>query len=568
MEKRVLLAVFLSFLVLFVYQSVFVKRTPGPGQASAAKAAPDEAPAPDQAVEKPVPSASGPMADVPAAVVADTEEHDIVVESDAVKAVFTSRGAVLKTWLLKKHHEGNGQPVDLVPSVIPADAVRPFALRLNDAALSARVNGALFRPSATGLRLGPEPSVLSFEFSDADGLRVRKEFRLSAATPYEIRFSASVTKGDEELYPAIAWGPAIGNTDTASVSGYYQKPQGIYSVGGDVSRLDASSLSKEAVHEGTFEFAGVDDHYFIAVALPGGKPLKVEYQPISVPVNGAPHGLVAFDLRYPEGATDARFFFGPKEFDVLAATDGPLVRSIHFGIFGFLVVPLLRALKWVDAYVGNYGWSIVILTILINAAMFPLRHKSVVSMRKMQEIQPEVKAIQERYSKLKSTDPAKQKMNTEMMNLYRERGVNPASGCLPMLLTMPVLFAFYSLLSVAIEIRGAPFILWITDLSLHDPWYVTPLLMGGTMVWQQRLTPTAGDPTQQRIMMFMPLMFTVMFLWAPSGLVIYWLMSNLWGIGQQHVTNRLIGPPPQRNVRPAAERRVKKAPVKDGDSQA
>ena len=160
-----------------------------------------------------------------------------------------------------------------------------------------------------------------------------------------------------------------------------------------------------------------------------------------------------------------------------------------------------------------------------------------------------------------------QKMNTEMMNLYRERGVNPASGCLPMLLTMPVLFAFYSLLSVAIEIRGAPFVLWITDLSLHDPWYVTPILMGGTMVWQQRLTPTAGDPMQQRIMMLMPIMFTVMFLWAPSGLVIYWLVSNMWGIGQQHITNRLIGPPTQRTVRPPAERRLKKGQVKPGDRQ-
>jgi YidC/Oxa1 family membrane protein insertase len=189
--------------------------------------------------------------------------------------------------------------------------------------------------------------------------------------------------------------------------------------------------------------------------------------------------------------------------------------------------------------------------------MFPLRHKSVVSMRKMQQIQPEIKAIQDRYKNLKATDPAKQKMNTELMNLYRERGVNPASGCLPMLLTMPVLFAFYSLLSKAIEIRGAPFGLWIKDLSVYDPYYVTPIIMGVTMLWQQKITPSTVDPAQQRMMMIMPLVFLFMFLWAPSGLVIYWLVSNLLAIGQQYATNRIIGPPAV--PRPAAERRLKTA---------
>jgi YidC/Oxa1 family membrane protein insertase len=239
--------------------------------------------------------------------------------------------------------------------------------------------------------------------------------------------------------------------------------------------------------------------------------------------------------------------------------DRDFTRVINFGIFAWLVVPLLRSLNWIDGFVGNYGWSIIILTILINAAIFPLRHKSVVSMRKLQGLQPEVKAIQDRYAKLKTTDPARQKMNVELMNLYRERGVNPASGCIPMLLTFPVLFAFYALLSQAIELRGAPFIGWITDLSTHDPWYVTPLMMGATMVWQQRLTPSTADPIQQKMMMFMPVMFTFMFLWAPSGLVIYWFVSNLWAIGQQYLTNYLIGPPAARPVRPPAERRVKTA---------
>jgi YidC/Oxa1 family membrane protein insertase len=222
-------------------------------------------------------------------------------------------------------------------------------------------------------------------------------------------------------------------------------------------------------------------------------------------------------------------------------------------MFQWLVVPLLQALKCVYGFVNNYGWAIIILTILINLVMFPLRHKSLVSMRKMQLIQPQVKVIQDRYAHLKMTDPARQKMNTEIMNLYREKGANPAAGCVPMLLTMPVLLAFYSLLSQSIELRGAPFVLWIHDLSLKDPYYVTPLLMGATMVWQQWMAPTTADPIQQRMMMVMPVVFTLMFLGFPSGLAIYYLVSNLFQIGQQYFTNRVIGPPP----RPPAERKMK-----------
>ena len=163
-----------------------------------------------------------------------------------------------------------------------------------------------------------------------------------------------------------------------------------------------------------------------------------------------------------------------------------------------------------------------------------------------------VKSIQERYSHLKMTDPGKQKMNEEMMRLYKEKGVNPASGCVPMLLTFPVLFAFYAMLSQAIELRGAPFAGWIHDLSVKDPLFITPILMGITMVWQQRMTPSSMDPAQAKIMMFMPVMFTFMFLWAPSGLVIYWFVSNLFAIGQQYMTNRMIGPPPGAIPRPMA----------------
>ena len=234
---------------------------------------------------------------------------------------------------------------------------------------------------------------------------------------------------------------------------------------------------------------------------------------------------------------------------MLSAVDSRLDNAIDFGMFHWLVRPLLRALKWINRFVHNYGWSIVVLTILINLAIFPLRHRSMVSMRKMQALQPEVKAIQDRYAKYKLTDPERQKMNQEMMALYKQKGVNPASGCLPMLLTMPILFAFYAMLSVAIELRGAPFFGWIHDLSVKDPLYITPVVMGATMFWQQWLTPSTADPMQKRIFMLMPIIFTFTFLAFPAGLVIYWLVSNLMAIGQQLLTNRLLGPPPQAGRR-------------------
>jgi YidC/Oxa1 family membrane protein insertase len=325
-----------------------------------------------------------------------------------------------------------------------------------------------------------------------------------------------------------------------------------------VSRLSWSGIQKAPDYEGRFHYVGTDDHYFLSVFIPGDQDVKVSYRPFTVAAAQGQRELLTYTLQTGQPWKDARFFLGPKQFDLLAATDKELVRTINFGMFDWLVVPLLRALNAVNRYVGNYGVSIILLTLVINLVMWPLRHKSMVSMRKMQALQPQVKAIQDRYANLKMTDPARQKMNTELMNLYREKGVNPASGCVPMLLTFPVLFAFYALLGQAIELRGAPFFGWIMDLSVRDPLFITPLLMGATMFWQQRMTPSTADPAQQKVMMFMPIMFTFMFLWAPSGLVLYWLVSNVWAIGQQYLTNYMIGPPRVRTVRPAAERRVKK----------
>jgi YidC/Oxa1 family membrane protein insertase len=564
MDRRVLLAVFLSFLVLYAYQALFVPTEPPPVTIqSTPPAAPvtqvgSTTPPPGSKPESPS-VASMPPAPAAAPLVGEPAERTIRIESDLVTAVFSNRGAVLESWRLTRYRDEANQPLELVPPKLQGAQERPFTVAVGDPALDARLREAAYRADAAEnvLDARTRPVEISFDFEDADGLRVRKSFTIQPGS-YVIGAAITVEHQERRLTPTVRWGPALGDI-RAEANQYMQLPEAILFRDGSVERLGASSLGGETVHEGTFRFAGVDDHYFLSAALdPGPARLTFAHQPLPHPSGTRSVDLVSYSVRYERTPSSGRFFIGPKDFDVLAAIDRDLVRAINFGWFAWLVVPLLRSLKWINGYVNNYGWAIIILTILINAAMFPLRHKSVVSMRKMQELQPEVKAIQDRYGSLKATDPARQKMNVELMNLYRERGVNPASGCIPMLLTMPVLFAFYSLLSVAIEIRGAPFIGWIRDLSVYDPWYVTPILMGITMVVQQRMTPTTADPVQQKMMMAMPVVFTFMFLWAPSGLVIYWLISNIWAIGQQHVTNRLIGPTAVRTVRPPAERRVKR----------
>jgi YidC/Oxa1 family membrane protein insertase len=564
MERRVLIAVFLSFIVLYAYQALFTPAPPPrqtqPPSPSAGPSAPAATPSPG--AEQP-PQTSEPAI---TPVKGDTAEREIIVETTTVRAVFTNRGARIKSWQLKEYRDDNGQSLDLVPSQLPPDQPLPFSLRVDDGEMTRRLNTALYQlegETRSPIDATREPVSLVFEFQDNAGLRARKEFRLEP-TGYLITFSPSVTAGDRTLNPLLQWGLGLGDQGSMSGGGsfftgnYVQPPQAIFHTGDDVERIPATSVAEQPVHEGTFRFAGVDDHYFMAAAVNPGQ-VRVEYRAVALPLpnSTSERQLLAHTLRFPQPPQTVRYFYGPKAFDTLQAVDGELVRAIHFGIFAWLAVPLLGALKWIYEYIGNYGWAIIILTVLINLAIFPLRHKSVVSMRKMQELQPQLKAIQDRYKNLKVTDPARQKMNTEVMNLYRERGVNPASGCVPMLLTLPVLLAFYSLLSQAIELRGAEFGWWIKDLSRMDPYYVTPILMGATMFWQQKITPSTADPAQQRIMLMMPLIFSVMFLSAPSGLAIYWFVSNLWAIGQQYFTNWLIGPPTPHAPRPPAERRLK-----------
>jgi YidC/Oxa1 family membrane protein insertase len=558
MEKRVFLAIFLSFGVLALYQAYFAPPVaPPPAQSAPAATAPAANPAP----AAPAPAATQPPAAAPAAtppaataIVSDASARDIPVETDTVSAVFSSQGGVLKSWKLK-HYLNGGQPLELVPQNLPDQFAKPLAIAVDDPNVSATLRAALFKPSVDSLSLGSGGGVLEFAYQDASGLTARKKFQFQPdGRAYLVMVDASVEIGGTPQPVTLVWGPGLGLG--YDVEGAQAFPIRAIQLRDGVERLAVSDLQTQPRYEAPVRFAGVEDQYFLTAVLPQfqrttPQTVRVDYQPVSLPVPNDPQNrtraLIGYSVRTP-GPASLGVFMGPKELDVVRAIDPLLTGAIDFGIFRFLVVPLLQALKWVNGFLGNWGWSIVVLTILINLLIFPLRHRSMVSMRKMQSIQPEVKAIQERYAKYKITDPERQKMNQEMMALYKQRGVNPASGCVPMLLTMPVLFAFYAMLSAAIEVRGAHFFGWITDLSLMDPYYITPILMGGTMFWQQKMMPTTADPVQQKMFLLMPIIFTAMFLWAPSGLVVYWFVSNLLAIGQQYLTNHMIGPAP----RPAA----------------
>ena len=559
MERRVLLAITLSFLVLFLFQR-FVMPPPAPAVTSSNATAASPTTAGTQPLGTSAPAAqvaSAPVAPVAAAVastVSEASAREIVVETTKVKAVFSNKGGKIVHWILKEFRNDQGQPLDLVPSFAGENAIKPFLLAVDDQALSARINDAIYRVTVDGNPAGElvdataSPKTIVFESAGADGLSVKKTFGVEP-TSYIINFGANVQLGSQRLNPVIQWGPGLGDDIARSKPASFLSPSyntpatPIVHKDGKVVRIRATDTGSQ---EGPFRYAGIDDHYFVTMLLndQNTQQVRFDYAPVLVPQADNPTltgRYNSYAVRFQSPQDQSRFFFGPKAFEELKAINPEATRVINYGIFSWLAVPLLGALKWVHGYIGNWGWAIIVLTLLINLALFPLRQKSVSSMKKMQEIQPQMKAIQDRYAKYKVTDPERQKMNTEVMELYKAKGVNPASGCVPMLLTFPFLFAFYAMLSQSIEIRGADFMLWIHNLSAPDPLYITPLLMGAVQFWQTRLTPSTADPAQQKVMMFMPIMFMVMSFSFPSGLVIYWLVSTLFTICQQYITNSMTG---------------------------
>jgi len=539
MNRDILLAISLSFLVLlasrYFLEPYIIPVEPDP--AVNQKRQPDP---PQKTLLEKVrrPNLASLTAKYPKGKTAQKEQL-YSVETDLFKVVISNRGAVVKEWVLKNYLDDSDAPLNLIDQSQAGDF--PLALRIDtQPEVSSSLATALFH-SESPLKVklsqqgGARSRNLKFEYV-AGRVRVLKKLTFTAGS-YEAKVDSDVFIDGRPVEHFLLWQGGFGD---ATLKNTWAKRQVVYQGQEDITRLEVGDLESQQVMEGSFHFLGVEDHYFAAVFLPS---TATEIRRIYMARDSGDAGEDGEEFFLKAGvyssATEAgiRLFVGPKDVKILPDELGDL---IDYGWFAFLCKPLFYGLTWIYSVVGNYGLAIMILTIVINAALFPLRYKSVVSSQKMQKVQPKMKAIQEKYKKLKPTDPKRQQMNSEMMALYKEHGVNPLGGCLPLLLQMPFLFAFYNLLNVAIELRQAPFFWWMQDLSAPDPppW-ILPILMVASMVLMQKMTPMpSADPLQAKMMMFMPLIFGFMMAAQSSGLVLYWFTSNLVNILQQVGMNR------------------------------
>jgi YidC/Oxa1 family membrane protein insertase len=476
-------------------------------------------------------------------------ESKEVLETSQFRAEFSSRGAQLVSFQLKQHHAADGQPLELVRRRT-GEWPLPFAL-VGPQGTAEPANRALF------LVERPNPDVLRFHYRGPEG-DIEKSFRSMAdGFAVEVRVAGRSDWG-------FVLGQGLRNPTADELKSQFTRRMASWRSGAKVESADHSDLEPRSIPALGLGWVALEDNYFIEAFLPA-KPVSAATRPLlEVPgEDGSSFELApAKDLLegdrkklnreqevliFPQAElVEGRAYLGAKSYDVLASLGVGLEKTIRWGTFGFIARPLLLALRWIhDHVVPNYGWSIILMTLMINVLLLPLNHKSYVSMKKMQLLNPRMEAIKEKWrTKLKDKQgrpnvEAQRKMQEEISGLFRAEGVSPIGGCLPILLQMPLLFAFYSLLSSAVELRGAPWLGWIRDLAAADPYFVLPTVMGATQFLQQRLSPQVGDPIQRRMFQLMPIFFTVLFLGFPAGLVLYWLVSNLFGVGRQLVYNTI-----------------------------
>ncbi len=547
-ERRLLLAVALSLVVVITYTWLFAPATPPPATRPTSPAA-AAAPAPAAAATAlPAPAEAAPAAasapEAAAAAVADDRERRVEVTAPDYAVAFTNRGARLVSWKLNRYRDARGRPEEMVPAQSPT--IRPLDLETGDATVDARLRDGLFMASTTSLEVvGDEPQPLHFKLAEG-GIEAEKTILFRAHGL--VALTVSVKRNGQALPCRLLWGPGIGTAtpEERDVRGYTE-PTGVVLQAGKVEQFTAAKLPSEGRRLETVRWAGVESLYFAALFVAPAGQAAAEIRKTTLPTTGEEKPIVAAVAAIDaSGEGPVQLFVGAKEHGQLRKLGHGLERVVQVGDWiGPIVLALMGALRWVQSHVGNWGWSIVLLTIAINVAMAPFRHYSIVNGLKMAKISPEMRVIQERYRKVPMMDPRRQQMQTEIGALYARHGMSMSSqmtvGCLPILLTMPFLWAFYRLLTVLVDLRGAPF-LWIPDLAQKDPLFITPVLMGVSMFIMQKMTPSAMDPTQQRVMMLMPLMFAGMFLWAPAGLNLYWFTSNLWSLIQQWVEMTVLRP--------------------------
>jgi len=545
METRLLIAFGLMGLVLFAYQWIMPKpEPPKPAPVAAqkqekpAEAAKSAAAAPvakDRAKEEKAAQAA------PAEKVAGEREITHIIDTPVYRVVLSNKGAAVRSWTLKNYKDASGKPVELVNAAAAAKAGWAFSYVFPGAKPAAELNGALFAVKSAS------PLGVEFEYNDGT-TAAKKSFQFDAKS-YRALYSSEVTSGGKEINHHLAWRGGFGDS-TVHNAADQQKSVHYDAVKSKLVEEGYGYADKGPVTvAGNFHFAGLQDPYFAGVVLPEpGTTIELTTWNDKVKAPGLSeeksHVGASFGGR---GLNKGILFVGPKDTDVLRATDAKLESMIDWGWFWFIAKPLFTALHWTNTTLtNNWGWAIVFLTVIINLLMLPMRFSQLRSSKKMAQIQPELKALQDKYKNIPMKDPRKQKQNEEMMALYQKHGINPVGGCLPLLLQMPFFIAFYKVLSVSIELRNAPW-LWIGDLSQPEnlPIHILPVIMLVSQIWMQKMTPAVGaDPSQQRMMMIMmPVMFGVMFYNSPSGLVLYWLTGNLVGIVQQFFFNRAATAP-------------------------
>ena len=536
MEKRLILAIVLSFVILFAYQAVFMKKKPQTEvvQPIAAEALQKpEQKAPEITVPAAPSAEQTPQEKTVSQPVASQKEEEISIDSSLYHAVWSNKGGVLKSWKIKKHTDENKEALELVSKSAADTGKYPFCLWTEDLAFNDAVNGVFYKSSGSSLQLKDgEKGEIRFEYSDGKDTKIEKTFIFLGGTyDFEVRIEA--WKNGQKMDPNIVWGPGIGNPSPEELK------RRVGGAAGGIAVLAADKVyrvneRKYNPQQSAFNFvswAAFEDNYFAAVFLmPTQKGTAAFLQETK-------DKLAYF---YVAAAHPQRVFIGPKEFDVLLKLGQNTKQLMNFGFFGAIAEILLRAIKFIHKAIPNWGMAIIILTFLIKIVFFPLTYSSTKSMAKMQELQPKIKALRAKYKKAKQDIGQRRQMNEEMMRLYKEHGINPAGGCLPLLIQIPVFWGFFRMLTVGIEFRQAPFMLWIRDLSIKDPFYVTPILMGLTQYISQKMTPTSADPTQAKMMLIMPFIFTIFFMNFQSGLVLYWLTNNVLQIGQQAIMNRMM----------------------------
>ena len=549
MEMRLLVAFLLMGAVMFLTPYFFKGPPPAlPKKApTAASVTPAPAPTPPAAQQHAAPNPAAPSA----TATKEQPQLPFMVDTDLFQIKFSNQGATVRSWRLKKYLDNDGKPLELVNTT--ANLEFPFALHFPNEKPTANVNWTYYTQTRDPDGLG-----VSFEYSDGHTV-VHKTFRFEKNS-YLSHVSSQVTVDGRPIPNLIQWRGGFGDLTVANPSGAQRT---LYFNTADNKLVEQNAKAAKngpVTSSGDYSFAGIADTYFAAVFLPeGGNTMQVitfsDTVRTQLDEKPAPFPGMAVSA---SPANRFSLFVGPKDVDLLKRINPKLEAVVDFGWLSIIAKPLFLAVNFLnDAFVHNFGWSIVLVTIIIYIVMFPLRLTSMKSMRKMQALKPQVDQIAQKYKNLKFNDPRKAEQQQETMALYKKHGVNPMGGCLPTLISLLLIIPFYRVFQVAVEMRGAHW-LWVTDLSQpeHLPIKILPVAMIVTQFLTQKMMPTPGvDPNQQRMMMFMPLIFGFMFYNFPSGLVLYYLTGNLVSIAQQWFFNRTevaveasrsVQPPPKK----------------------